>query len=265
MMRPGLRPATDMSLVRTSAASAGVSAERIRPSPGCGTATSTGSSWSRPVRTKLQASGPVARRIRVEQRVVLEGSGGTCRHRLPRWVVGPAAPSGWLCSRSGNRAYRSATRAASRHETLVAEDDSVGGQAVGTDTPTPPRVWAPYRSISRSSCSGRGADARLRVEQVGGHEPADLELDAVGVLGVERLRGAVVGGADERAVLGEHAADPLRARRACRPPRRGGRGRRCERPAVESPARVADREQAEVVVVGGVRRPAGTPPAPGSP
>jgi hypothetical protein len=37
----------------------------------------------------------------------------------------------------------------------------------------------------------------LVVEQVGRDDPGDLELEAVGVLGVQALGGAVVGGADQ--------------------------------------------------------------------
>ena len=50
MMRPGLRPATDMSAVRTTASSSAVSAERSRSRLGWGTATSTGSPRARPSR-----------------------------------------------------------------------------------------------------------------------------------------------------------------------------------------------------------------------
>src|SRR3954447_15634353 len=41
-----------------------------------------------------------------------------------------------------------------------------------------------------------GIQRRL-VEEIGGDQPDDLELEAVGVLAVEALRGAVVGGTDE--------------------------------------------------------------------
>src|SRR5687767_942117 len=47
---------------------------------------------------------------------------------------------------------------------------------------------------------------RARADRLGaGHRPEDLELEAVGILGVEREARAVIGGADERARLDEAA------------------------------------------------------------
>ena len=74
-------------------------------------------------------------------------------------------------------------------------------------------------------------------DELGGHDPAHLELDAVGVLGVQRLRGDVIGRADQRAPLLQHRRRAAAARRACRPPTPGGTGRRtCGRRPTAPPA-----------------------------
>ena len=73
-----------------------------------------------------------------------------------------------------------------------------------------------HRSGNAHSAAGLGAEARhlgIQVERadaltavevglfepVGGDQPDDLELEPVGVLGIQALGGAVVGRADERA------------------------------------------------------------------
>src|SRR5690606_12141077 len=45
---------------------------------------------------------------------------------------------------------------------------------------------------------GRAGGEGLVVDEVGRHQPRHLELDAVGVAGVDRLGGPVVAGADQR-------------------------------------------------------------------
>src|SRR5688572_10474494 len=90
-------------------------------------------------------------------------------------------------------------------------------------------------------------------DEVGRQQPGDLELDAVGVLRVERLRGPVVGGADEGAGLEERATDAGQL----------GEGVDLPRQVVQADGAAAglgragagaDREETEVVVVRGALR-----------
>src|SRR3954453_8600500 len=92
------------------------------------------------------------------------------------------------------------------------------------------------------------APGDLRRDQVGRQQPGDLELDAVGVTGVQRLGGRVVGRADQCTRLQQRVADP------------GQLGQRVDLPReVVEPDRAAaglrgartgtDLEQAQVVVV----------------
>ena len=65
-------------------------------------------------------------------------------------------------------------------------------------------VPAPLKSVLARTCGPRDPHALGRVvEQRRGDDPRDLELQPVGVLGVEALRRRVVAGADEGARLGE--------------------------------------------------------------
>src|SRR6266536_4256098 len=59
--------------------------------------------------------------------------------------------------------------------------------------------------VERTDAGPPGAG--LLVERVGRHEPRDLELDAVRILGVQGLRRAVVGCADQRASRGQLACE----------------------------------------------------------
>ncbi len=67
--------------------------------------------------------------------------------------------------------------------------------------PRPPRVSRPVARDLARQVERRDRAATLlhgsAVEQVGGHEPDHLELEAVRVLGVQALGRPVVGGADE--------------------------------------------------------------------
>src|SRR6266545_7208428 len=93
---------------------------------------------------------------------------------------------------------------------------------------------------------------RGRVERGGRHDPGELELDAVRILAVERLRGAVVGRADQGTGLGQLGGQllqvvervdlPGEVVQADGAPHRRGR-------------LIADLEQSEVVVVGRPGRP----------
>jgi hypothetical protein len=94
---------------------------------------------------------------------------------------------------------------------------------------------------------------RLVVEQRGGHDPRHLELVAVGVLGVQALRRAVVTGAHERTVRLEHVGEAGQLRQRvdlpCQVVEADGAAA-----GVRGPGSGADLERAEVVVVGRARR-----------
>ena len=257
MIRPGLRPACAMSAVRTRAASALGERGAHQAEPGLGHGDEHRLVLLQACAHELEASGPVARRVGVEQRVVLEGPGGTRRHRLPRGDWGPIASSGW----SGRlRVARSAT----------VPDTS--GQSLAEVLRPSARTRRRHRGSRRRSARSpaRGAAAGVVIVCVAGRAgPAgtsQLTSNSMpsGSLRVQRLRGAVVGRADERAVLGEHAADPLQL----------GEGVDLPREVVEADGRAARggrRPRGRRWRTGRGRgrwwspRPAGTPPGPGSP
>ena len=109
------------------------------------------------------------------------------------------------------------------------------------------------RRRCRAPASAHGSSSISGVCSSFGHDPADLELQPVGVPAVERLRRAVVGGAGERARLLELRRDlPEVAERLDLPGDVVQPDRRA--PGLRRPGAVADREQAEVVVVVGVGR-----------
>src|SRR5262245_55934729 len=56
--------------------------------------------------------------------------------------------------------------------------------------------------------AGAGLEGGL-VDELGGDQPRDLELDAVGILGVQGFGGAVVAGADEGADLAQLGGEAL--------------------------------------------------------
>jgi hypothetical protein len=84
-------------------------------------------------------------------------------------------------------------------------------------------------------------------------DPADLELEAVGILRVERLGGGVVGGADQRARLLQPNRDLLQVAERLDLP---GDVVQPDGPAsgVRFGGVRSDREQGQVVIVGRVRR-----------
>ena len=95
------------------------------------------------------------------------------------------------------------------------------------------------------------------VEQVGGDQPDDLELETVGVLAVEALGGAVVGRTNQGAGSREGLLGPFELAERVDLPRQVVEADRVAA-GTRRTGRGADREQAEIVVV---RRPgrAGTP------
>jgi D-amino peptidase len=102
---------------------------------------------------------------------------------------------------------------------------------------------------------GHAAVGRFRVPVLRGHPPHDLELDAVGVLGVQRLGHAVVALPDQRSGLGQLSPglDQI-AERADLPGQVVQPDLRPARRAALRGLKVwADLEQAEVVVVGRAR------------
>ena len=114
----------------------------------------------------------------------------------PRYVVG-RAPGGELRGRD-DRADRRGVR---RDRQLERDGDADTAAGVGAVT------LLLAREVQRAD--PLAGLARGVVEPVGRHDPGDLELQAVGVVGVEALGGAVVTRAAERTGVGERRGQPL--------------------------------------------------------
>jgi hypothetical protein len=156
----------------------------------------------------------------------------------------------------GNTRLCTATAAAALKESFACDGSRVPTPSRGSDRDRDPHAAAGLRAVALDlplevQWSGdRGALGDLGGDQVGRQQPGDLELDAVGVLGVERLGGHVVGGTDQRAGPQQRLADAGELGERVHLPRQvvqpDGPAARLGRAGTG-----ADLEQAQVVVVRG--------------
>ena len=163
--------------------------------------------------------------------------------------------------RTASSTSEARTRSTQSSNSSVMSRSGISHSPAGLDTPTPPVVVAPYRSIFSLQVEPADALACLPggvVELVGGHDPGDLELQAVGVAAVETLGRPVVAGPYECA----RRVSAVRSRASSS--RVSTSQARWYRPTVDRPAPDgrpwADLEQPEVVIVRRSRQPGGRRP-----
>src|SRR5437879_2295269 len=85
------------------------------------------------------------------------------------------------------------------HAVCTPDSDAAGGGG----------AVAPLLALDVQRADRRAPGQGFVVQQVGGDDPGDLELDAVGILAVQALGRAVVAGPHEGARLGQGAGQPL--------------------------------------------------------
>src|SRR4029079_4276299 len=106
------------------------------------------------------------------------------------WDLNPR----WPCDHNGfrDRPIRPLWQPSVDHRSGALVTDRKSLRAVRTRSATPDGGGAVRSHLAVEVERERtGRQARIRVELVGGNDPADLELEAVGILGVEALRGPV--------------------------------------------------------------------------